>query len=259
MPTPVRILLLAIALRWFGASVPLPLLVRQFWFNLASLLTIVGLTWLALLVSGEVEQYIRRRIASVNQAAGASLARLTRRLVDLIVLLVGLLALLRHYGVDPTPALAGLGVGGIAVALAAQKTLENVVAGASLIFDQAVQVGDTLKIGDVVGTVDQIGLRSTRMRTLDRTVVSIPNSQIANATLETLSARDRFWFHPVVGLRYETTPGQLRAALDGIRRLLLDHRRSTTSRCGCAFCASARSLSTSTCSRMSPRATGTTF
>ena len=223
MPTPVRILVLAIALRWFGASVPLPLLVRQFWFNLASLLTIAGLTWLALLVNGEAEQYFRRRIAPANQAAGASLARLTRRMVDVIVLLVGLLALLRHYGVDPTPALAGLGVGGIAVALAAQKTLENVVAGASLIFDQAVQVGDTLKIGDVVGTVDQIGLRSTRIRTLDRTVVSIPNSQIANATLETLSARDRFWFHPVVGLRYETTPGQLRAALDGIRRLLLDH------------------------------------
>ena len=60
-------------------------------------------------------------------------------------------------------------------------------------------------------------------RTLDRTVVSIPNSQIANATLETLSARDRFWFHPVVGVRYETTPAQLRAALDAIRRLLLEH------------------------------------
>ena len=177
----------------------------------------------------------------------------------MIVLLVGLLAVLRHYSVDPTPALAGLGVGGIAVALAAQKTLENVVAGASLIFDQAVQVGDTLKIGDVVGTVDQIGLRSTRIRTLDRTVVSIPNSQIANATLETLSARDRFWFHPVVGLRYETTPGQLRAALDGIRRLLLDHPAVDDESVRCGFCASARSRSTSTCLRTSPRAIGTTF
>jgi MscS family membrane protein len=131
--------------------------------------------------------------------------------------------MLRSLGVDPTPALAGLGVGGIAVAQAAQKTLENVVAGASLIFDQAVRVGDFLKMDAVQGTVDHIGLRSTRIRTLDRTIVSVPNSQIANASLETLSARDKFWFHPVVGLRYETTPQQLRDVVDGIRRLLVDH------------------------------------
>ena len=223
MPTPVRFLILALAIHWFSTSLPLPLLVRQFWSHLATLLTIVGVVWLAFLVNAEIERYVRLRIAPANVAAGESLARLSRRVVDVIVLLIGLLVLLRHFGVDPTPALAGLGVGGIAVALAAQKTLENVVAGASLIFDQAVEVGDFLKVGEVVGTVDQIGLRSTRIRTLDRTVVSIPNSQIANATLETLSARDRFWFHHVVGVRYETTPEQLRAVLDGIRRLLLDH------------------------------------
>ena len=223
MPMPVRLLVLAVAVRWFGASLPLPLLVRQFWSNLATLVAIVGVVWLAILNNGEVEQHIRRRIPMANLSAGTSLARLVRRLVDVVVLLVGLLILLRHFGVDPTPALAGLGVGGIAVALAAQKTLENVVAGASLIFDQAVQVGDFLKVGELSGTVDQIGLRSTRIRTLDRTVVSIPNSQIANVTLETLSARDRFWFHPVVGVRYETTPDQLRAVLDSFRRLLVEH------------------------------------
>src|SRR3954463_5107014 len=77
--------------------------------------------------------------------------------------------------------------------LAAQKTLENIIAGASLIFDQAVRVGDFLKVGEIVGTVDEIGLRSTRIRTLDRTVVIVPNSQIASAAVETLSARDKFW------------------------------------------------------------------
>ena len=77
------------------------------------------------------------------------------------------IATLRHFGVDPTPALAGLGVGGIAVALAAQKTLENVIAGASLILDQAVTIGDFLKMGEISGTVDHIGLRSTRIRTID--------------------------------------------------------------------------------------------
>jgi MscS family membrane protein len=144
--------------------------------------------------------------------------------VDVLIIFAGLLAGLRYFGIDPTPALAGLGVGGIAVALAAQKTLENVIAGASLIFDQAVRVGDFLKMGETVGTVDHIGLRSTRIRTQDRTVVSVPNSQIANASLETLSARDMHWFHPTVGLRYETTSAQMREVTDGIRRLLAEHR-----------------------------------
>jgi MscS family membrane protein len=75
----------------------------------------------------------------------------------------------------------------------------------------------------VQGTVDHIGLRSTRIRTVDRTVVSVPNSQIANVSLETISARDKFWFHPAIGLLYETTPEQLHQVVDDVRRLLTEH------------------------------------
>jgi MscS family membrane protein len=78
-------------------------------------------------------------------------------------------------------------------------------------------------MGEIVGTVEHIGLRSTRIRTLDRTLVSVPNSQIANVSLETLSARDKFWFHPMVTLRYETTAEQLQSVIDGIRHLLEQH------------------------------------
>ena len=87
-----------------------------------------------------------------------------------------------------TAALAGLGVGGIAVALAAQKTLENVIGGVSIIADRAVQVGDFVKVGATMGTVEDIGLRSTRIRTMDRSLVSIPNGQISNERLEDLSS-----------------------------------------------------------------------
>jgi MscS family membrane protein len=223
LPTPVRLLVLALAIRWLLSTLPFPLMVRQFWSNLASLLTIAGIVWLLIVVNAEAEQYIHRRFPRSNLAAGAALLRLLRRMADVLVIFAGLVVVLRYYGVDPTPALAGLGVGGIAVALAAQKTLENVVAGASLIFDQAVRVGDVLKMGEVIGTVDHIGLRSTRIRTLDRTIVSVPNSQIANMSLETISVRDKFWFHPLVGLRHETLPHQLHAVVDGIRRLLDEH------------------------------------
>jgi MscS family membrane protein len=139
------------------------------------------------------------------------------------VILAGLLVTLRYFGVNPTAALAGLGIGGIAVALAAQRTLENVIGGLSITFDKAVRVGDFLKLGETLGTVDYIGLRSTRIRTLDRTILSVPNGQVANVNIETLSARDKFWFHHVIGLGYETTSGQMRAIIENVRHLLVGH------------------------------------
>jgi MscS family membrane protein len=223
LPRPARLLLIALVGRWVLSLLPLSLVVRQFWSNAASLLAIVSITWLLLLLNGRIEEYLARRLPGPGVAAAVALLRLGRRAVDVLLIFVGLLATLRHFGIDPTPALAGLGVGGIAVALAAQKTLENVIAGASLVFDQAVRVGDFLRVGTIEGTVDHIGLRSTRIRTVDRTMVSVPNSQIANMSLETFSARDKFWFHPTIGLRYETTTDQLRAVVNGIRQLLRDH------------------------------------
>jgi MscS family membrane protein len=223
LPVPARLLILALVGRWVLSQVSLSLLARQFWSNLGSAVTIAATVWLLILLNGEVEAYIRRRVLRTNVPAAASLLRVLRRAVDVLVIFGGLLATLRLLSVDATAALAGLGVGGIAVALAAQKTLENVIAGASLVLDQAVRVGDFLKMGDVTGTVDHIGLRSTRIRTLDRTIVIVPNGQIASASLETISARDKYWFHHVVGLRYETTPKQLREVVNGIRRLLETH------------------------------------
>jgi len=223
LPTPARLFIMSVVAHWLSTIVPLSLLVRQSLGNITSLSTIVTAAWLLIVLNGAIERHLLRRVPRVSAAAAISLLRVGRRMVDAIVIFVALLATLRHFGVDATPVLAGLGVGGLAIALAAQKTLENVIAGASLIFDQAVRVGDFLKIGDIEGTVDSIGLRSTRIRTLGRTIVSVPNGQIANMNLETLSARDKFWFHHVVGLRYETTNDQMHAVLDGIRGLLVRH------------------------------------
>lgn len=222
LPLPARLLIIALAGRWVMANLSLSLFVREFWTNLARGVTIASVVWLLILLNGEIEQHMIRRFPPA-QGGVTSLLRIVRRAADMVVIFLGLFAFLRLFAIDATPALAGLGVGGIAVALAAQKTLENVVAGASLIFDKAVRVGDTLKIGTTVGTVEHVGLRSTWIRTLDRTTISIPNGQIANSSVETLSVRDKFWFHPAIGLVYETTPDQLRAVIGGIRRLLEEY------------------------------------
>jgi MscS family membrane protein len=223
LPIPLRLLLMTLAARWLFGMLPVSLMIREFLSTAATLVAIVTLTWLLIRINGAIEHVVCRRIPPANLASGVSVVRVGRRVLDLLVILGGILAALRRFGINPTPVLAGLGVGGIAIALAAQRTLENIIAGASLIFDQALRVGDSLKLGEVQGTVDHIGLRSTRIRTLDRTIVSVPNGQVANMSLEILSARDRFRFQPLIGLRYETTADQLQEILNGIRALLAAH------------------------------------
>jgi MscS family membrane protein len=223
---PGRLLLMALVIKLVLASVTLPLLARQFWSTATLLIVIVACVWWLLLLTGSAEGYLLRRRSTAS--GSASVLRLLRRLTDGLLLFGGFLFVLHHFGINLTAALAGLGVGGIAIALAAQKTLENVIAGVSLIADDAVRVGDFLNLGDVQGTVEGVGLRSTRIRTLDRTMVSLPNGQIANMKLETLSARDKFWFHPVIALRYETTTPQLHSILNGIRELLGQHSKVDT-------------------------------
>jgi MscS family membrane protein len=224
LPGAVRVLILAIAIRALTASIDLPLFERQFWAVATAVFMIVGVVWLVLVLEDYAERYMVGRIQASGLGEKVALLRLGRRAVDVLVIATGGLVALGYFGIDPTAALAGLGIGGIAVALAAQKTLENVIGGLSLVFDEAVRVGDVLKMGETVGTVDQIGLRSTRIRTVDRTVVTVPNGQIATASIETLSLRDKFLFRHVVGLQYETTAAQLRAVVEGVRELMVGQR-----------------------------------
>jgi MscS family membrane protein len=217
----VRLLLTAAFIRVFVLNVDLPLMERQFWALIRAGLLIGGAVWLLLMFNRFAERYVQRRVPLGHFGESLALLRLARRVGDVVVVCVAGVVALRFFGLDPTAALAGLGIGGIAVALAAQKTLENVVGGFSLVFDKALRVGDVLKLGEIVGTVDQIGLRSTRIRTLDRTMLSVPNGQISIVNIETLSDRDKFWFRHVIGLRYETTPAQIRTIVSQLRAMLM--------------------------------------
>ena len=239
IPAPFRLLIVAFVIRWALSSLGLPLLARQFWSTTALFFTIIASIWMLMLLNGWGERFlISRRPDLIGSGA---VLRLVRRVFDGIILFAALLFTLDHFGVSPTAALAGAGVGGIAIALAAQKTLENLIAGVSLIADKAVHVGDFLKIGDTVGTIEQVGLRSTRIRTLDRTVVCLPNGQISNMSLESFSVRDKFWFHPRLSLRFETNPSQMRTALSELRNMLLTHSRVEASSVRVRFIAIAQS------------------
>jgi MscS family membrane protein len=138
-------------------------------------------------------------------------------------MIIGGFVILYIAGINITPALAGLGIGGIAIALASQRTLENLFGGIMILSDQPVRVGDLCRVGDTMGKVEHIGLRSTRFRTLNRTLVSVPNGQLAMMSLENFTMRDKIWFHHTLHLRYETTADHLRYILAEIRRMLYEH------------------------------------
>ncbi|MGO9258667.1 MAG: mechanosensitive ion channel family protein [Bryobacteraceae bacterium] len=136
---------------------------------------------------------------------------------------VALAAVLSSWGYNTTPVMAGLGVGGVALALAAQKTIENLFGGVAVITDRPVAVGDFCKFGDLVGTVEDIGLRSTRVRTLNRTSLTVPNSLFSSMTLENFSKRDK----TVVPFDAESTPRHVGGAggklLDSTTQALQQH------------------------------------
>jgi MscS family membrane protein len=156
---------------------------------------------------------------------GMQLVRLGFKVLTVVAVAWMVIVAADYLGISVAPLLAGFGVGGLAVALAAQHTFENVIAGIMLFADAPVRIGDFCQFGDLRGTVEQIGLRSTRIRSFDRTVISIPNSEFAKLKLVNFSRRDRILFKAPISLRYETTGDQLRYVLAILRNMLETHPR----------------------------------
>jgi MscS family membrane protein len=158
-----------------------------------------------------------------GSAASRSLIPLGERIGKVVILAMAAVASLSLLGYPVASLIAGLGLGGLALALAAQKTVENLFGAFSLGVDQPFRVGDFVKIEDFVGTVEIIGLRSTRFRTLDRTLITIPNGRLAEMRIESFAVRDRMRLATIIGLVYETTAQQMQEVLAGFERVLRAH------------------------------------
>jgi MscS family membrane protein len=183
------------------------------------------LAWLvAILVSGVGRAAVRAFTSSAG-SLDAALIRLCFRVLSIAGALAVVLHAASELGLSITPIIAGLGVGGLAVALAIRPTLENIVGGFVLFADKPVRVGEFCSFGDKLGTVEEIGLRSTRIRGLDRTLITVPNAEFAQMQIVNFTRRDMNLYQCSVGLRYETTPDQLRYIAAKIRKLLIRHAK----------------------------------
>lgn len=192
--------------------------------GLTTIATVLGVIALFLLgwigIGALAERY---RVAERVRGHNLILLSLASGVLRGLLLVVAVAAIAHMLSLPVTGVLAGFGIGGIAFALAVQPTLQNLLSGFTIFADRPISVGDFCRFGDKMGTVEHIGLRSTRLRTLDRTVISVPNSQFLDMELENYARRDRFLFSTTLGLRYETTPDQLRYVLAELRKLLIAH------------------------------------
>ena len=209
---------------YFVYLIEASILYRQYYRNLLLILLAFAFYWALTRLTYWISLRMWNQMTSRGMYAERSLLSLTRRVLDVaIFFLIALLVFRDVLGWNLTAALAGLGIGGLAIGLGAQKTFENMMGGISILTDRAVLVGDACRIGDQRGIVEDIGLRSTKLRTEERTLVSIPNGTVATATLENFRLRDKILFRQVVRLRYDLAPDHVRYVLEQLRDVLVRH------------------------------------
>lgn len=197
--------------------------------EIAKFLLLVIVSAVAWALVNLIELFLTRLDAVLDprqRVVSRSLIYLGRRTARVIVFVFAAIFILDNWGFPMTTIIAGLGVSGIAIALAAQQTIANVFGGVSVIGDHPIMVGDFGNFGGVTGFVDDIGLRSTRIRTLSRTVVSIPNSAFAGMNLENYSLRDKILFNPTLSVKRTAPDDLVRKLIDNLESMLKqqDHR-----------------------------------
>jgi len=188
-------------------------------------LGILAFVWALWAITNLFKKYKQDKLLETGRPGAAKLLQPMSTLIKLMIFLFGLLFWLNNVGVNITTVLAGLGVGGLAVALALQKPIEDMM-GALTIFSQAsIRVGDFCRYGETFGVVEDIGLRTTRLRTLTNTVVSVPNSRIAYFEVENFTSRTKIRYWPTLRLRYDTTPTQIQEICQNITTVLQNHEQ----------------------------------
>ena len=197
--------------------------VASFVMTVGQAIVVVMISWALFVACRAIAESIIASPKIAPESIDASLLRIAARIVGFFIAAWIIIRGVQGLGVDVLPLLAGLGVGGLAVALAAQRTFANFIGSIILFVNKPVRVGDYCRYGNQVGTVEQIGLISSRIRSRERTLITVPNAEFSEMKLENFAARDRMLIRTTINLRYETTPEQLRYVLAKLRELLLAH------------------------------------
>jgi MscS family membrane protein len=218
---PLRFLIMVLIFR-AGFDMIAPSLSARALFEAKTML-ILAIYWVMLGVIDVIMYRLADRMKRNGQQDAVVLLKPASTGVKIIIAVLAVISWMDNLGYEVTTILAGLGVGGVAVALAAQKSLENLIGSITIYASQPVHVGDFCKFGDTLGVVEEIGLRATQLRTLSRTVVHIPNAMFASDKIENLTQRDKILYRTRLRLSYNDSPEQVKQVLAKIRELITQH------------------------------------
>ncbi|WP_137175478.1 mechanosensitive ion channel family protein [Massilia sp. HP4] len=218
-------LLIAVGLFYnWAEELPVSIVARTTLLRYTDIVSVIALVWFGLRLIDALAELATARMQRSQRRQVVAVITLARRAAKVLLLIFSGIAILGTFGIDVTTGIAALGIGGIALALGAQKTVENLVGSVTVIADKPLQVGDFIKVGDVVGTVEDVGIRSTRIRTGERTVVTIPNGDLSARQIENFAARDRFLFNPSFVVEPETSSAKLKEAIEIVRQVLTEEK-----------------------------------
>lgn len=220
---PVWLLLGTIIHRLLEGRLGMPLLQRHYYGEVVAVVSIVSANWILWRVIRWFLRRVRNRALAHGHGGTGSLMLLGERMVKAFIVVLAIFSVLGILGVNLSTALAGVGIGGLAIGFGAQQTIANLFGGVSVLGDEVIRVGDVCKFGDRTGVVEDIGLRSTRVRTEDRTVLVIPNGTVATINVENFSRREKILFKTVLGFHPDTSADDLRSILTQIRSVLTEH------------------------------------
>lgn len=218
-------------LLWLGLAAAVSVLplaaesnVNDLVYGMLTVLIVADVIWLLFRIVDVLVAYLAQLAARTQSKLDDQLIPLIRKALKITIAVICLVTLLQLFGYNVSSLIAGLGIGGLAVALALQDTLGNFFGSVAIFLDRPFAVGDWVKIGDVEGTVEEIGFRSTRIRTWPATLVAMPNKKVSEAVIDNWSRMPKRRVTQTVGVTYETTADQMERIVASIRRIVTADR-----------------------------------
>ncbi len=219
----VSFLVIVRLLRLFVPPLQLPAEVSTLVIKILGILSIVLVILIGLAIVRIVMIYADRFTKRTESKLDEQLVPILKRTLQAIVVVFGLIQVLRLFNINPTPLLAGLSIGGLALALAAQDTLKNLFGSLTIFLDKPFQIGDWINFKGLDGTVEEVGFRSTRVRTFANSLIYVPNGQLADSVIDNFGLRVYRRFKMTISITYDTPPDLIEVFVDGIRGIVATH------------------------------------
>lgn len=225
-----RLISVLVVIRFFNFFLPalqLPVASASFAFSVIKIVTIILVVLILLRILDIVMAYAQRFTKRTESKMDEQLMPILKRSIQAVVFAGGIIQALRIFEVDITTLIAGISIGGLAIALAAQDTLKNLFGSLTIFMDKPFQIGDWINFNDVDGTVEEVGFRSTRIRTFAKSLVYVPNGKLADMVINNYGLRSYRRFKTTISITYDTPSILIEKYIEGLRELVAGHSSVT--------------------------------